>query len=182
MIGNSLLTQVLIAGVAIGIIITYIQPTLAEIGVRQDEIEKTRQELENITAVNQRLAALYAQVNAIPQSDQAALLTFLPDQVDEVQVLKDLSLMTSEVDVFVNSLTYDGPTEFLGGDASIERPFAHSFSLSFLSSYEQMKNLLLRLEQNNYPLTVDSLNVSPNEGGLLSISLTLHAYSHKNIE
>jgi hypothetical protein len=182
MIGNSLLTQVLVAGVAIGIIITFIQPTLKDIGVRQDEIEKTRKELANITAVNQRLAALYVQVNAIPQSDQAALFTFLPDQVDEVQVLKDLSIMTSEADVFVNNLNYDGGTEFVGGESSIEKPYAHSFSLNFLSSYEQMKNLLLRLEQNNYPLTVNSLSVSPNEGGLLDVSLTLHTYSHKNRE
>jgi Tfp pilus assembly protein PilO len=179
MIGNSLLIQVIMAGIAIGIVITYIQPTLGEISLRQDEIAQTKEELEEINNVNDRLETLYTQLTAIQSSDKAALFTYLPDTVDEVQVLKDISRMAEDSGIVLNGLDYIGVDEAEGSTGAFAQPFAHSFSASFVSTYEQMKNFLLRLEQNNYPLNIKALTSSPNEGGLIDVSLALVTYSHK---
>jgi Tfp pilus assembly protein PilO len=180
MFGNSLLTQVIVAGISIGIIFTYIQPKLGEIKSRQDEIAQTRDELQRVTEVNTRLEQLYDQLNSIPQSNKAALLTYLPDQVDEVQVLKDLSQITRDTEVMVRNLTYEGSSNQSGGAG--DGPIPVSFNLTVETSYEGLKNLLSYLERNNYPLVVESLTVTPTEGGFLDVELALVTYSFNEVE
>ena len=185
MVGNSLIIQIFTAGLAIGIVMTYIQPTLAKIRTHQDDIAKVEEESARISEVNQRLARLYAQVNEIPVSDKAALFTYLPDEVDDVQVLKDLFLMAEEADVLVGELAYGGPEQAMAsadGTATELQPAGHIFNLSFQGSYEQFKRILTRLEQNNYPLVVKELDVSPTEGGLLDVDLALVTYAHTSAE
>ncbi len=136
-------------------------------------------ELEEINNVNQRLDSLHTQLTSIPQSDKEALFRYLPDKVDEVQVLKDLTAMVRDSRLLLSGLTYDGASS--GKDkvaGATSQPFVHTFSLNFLSSYSQMKEFLLRLERNDYPLVVSSLSASPNEGGLIDVSLTLLTYAH----
>lgn len=184
MIGNSLLTQVGIAGLAIGIIVTYIQPTFTEIKNRQDEIKQTKEELAKVTVVNQRLAQLYSSVNQIPQTDRLALTTYLPDELDEVKVLRDLSIIADQAQILVTSLKYSkaGP---VGGSSqteatnSVPMPQVHSFDLSFTSSYEAFKEFLLLLEKNNYALDIAQAEVSQSESGQMSIVLEINTYSVK---
>lgn len=180
MFGNSLLTQVAAAGIAIGIIVMHIQPTLDEVKVLQDEILNTQEEKAKIEAVNDQLNKLYAEVNAMQAADKKALITYLPDTIDEVQVLKDLSLIARDSEVYVQAITYDGIKQSKAAPATDEeKPFVHTFSINMSSTYEQVKEFLLRLEQNNYPLTVYTMSVKPAEGGILDVSFELQTYSHK---
>lgn len=180
MFGNSLLTQIGVAGLAIGIIVTYIQPTLDTVKSLQDDIEDTKNEAAKIISVNERLNALYTEVNAIRVADKNALLTYLPDKIDEVKVLKDLAWMARDSNVFIKNLNYDGVIRLKSSaDQGDAQPTAHSFKIGLSSSYAQLKNFFLRLEQNNYPFTVHTLSITPTEGGVLEVSLTLLTYSHK---
>ncbi len=181
MIGNSLIIQIFTAGLAIGIVITYIKPTMGVIRTHQDDIAKVREESARITQVNQRLASLYAQVNEVPQRDKAALYTYLPDEVDDVRVLKDLSAMSDEAKVLVSDLSYGGKEQPGAVDESSPqvKPEGHLFNLSFQGSYEQFKQMISMIEKNNYPLVIKELNVTPTEGGLLTVTLTAVTYSHK---
>lgn len=183
MIGNSLITQIIVAGLAIGIIVTYIQPSITNIGLLQDKIAKTLEELENVNEVNNKLAALVSQAGAISPSDKQALSTYLPESFDEVKVMKDLEAITEEAGVILSTLDYSGEVpvivaeEVLGEVTAL--PVGHNFSLSITSSYQQMKYLLLLLERNNYPLDIQTLSISPTEGGLLDLSLDVRTYSYK---
>lgn len=178
MIGNSLLTQVVVAGIAIGIIFTYIQPALGEIKLRQDEIDQTKEEFKKVTDVNARLAELYAQINAIPQRDKGALITYLPDYVDEVRVLKDLSLIANDAKVKLIDVSYGGSASQVSAVDESEI-ITHTFSMNLESSYEGLKNTLSYLERNNYPIVVETMDVTPTEGGFLDVTLSLITYSTK---
>lgn len=180
MIGNSLLTQGIVLVLALAIIFTYIKPTLAEIGIRQDEIAQTKTELETITAVNIRLNDLVKAVEAIPQVDKTALYAYLPDTVDEVKVLKDLSSMAAIVGIAVRDLSYEGEEKIneAAEDAAV-KPIPHVFKISTAGSYEKLKQFLLFLEQNKYPLEVTTLAITPIEGGYLELGLGIVTYSHK---
>jgi len=179
--GNSLLLQVLTAGLAIGIVITYIQPTIGVIRTHQDDIAKIEAEANTINGTNQLLADLYKQVNDIAPRDKAALMTYLPDEVDDVRVLKDLNNMGEDTGVLMGELNYGGiePLVLSDDSANVSQPDGHLFNISFMSSYEQFKEMLGLLERNNYPFLVRSLNVTPTEGGLLSVKLVLVTYSYK---
>lgn len=181
MIGNSLLTQVVIAGIAIGIVITYIQPTMEKISSRQDEIAQTKSELERVNAVNARLNQLVEQTNAISQRDKLALTTYLPDQIDTVQVLKDISSMTQIAGLVTTALTYTGEETVRPSSQEDDAvaPLVHGFDLTVDGPYENIKQLLLLLEQNNYPLEVMDLNITPTEGGLLTVAIKLNTYTYQ---
>jgi hypothetical protein len=180
MIGNSLVTQGIVLALALAVVFTYIKPILSEIGTRQDEIAQTKTELETITSVNSRLAELVKAVEAIPQVDKTALYAYIPDTVDEVQVLKDLSSMAAIVGVAVRNLSYEGEGKIneAAEDAAV-KPIPHTFKISTAGSYEKLKQLLLFLEQNKYPLEVTTLVITPIEGGYLELELGIVTYSHK---
>lgn len=178
MIGNSLLTQVIVAGIAIAIILTYIQPTIDEITNRQNEIAQTRSELEKVNLVNKKLDDLVVRNNAISQRDRQALNIYLPDKIDTVRVLKDISTMSGVAGIILSALSYTGQSNPQTGEDE-EAPSEHGFSVNGEGSYEQIKRLLALMEQNNYPLTIESLNITPTEGGTLTLSLELITYSHQ---
>lgn len=183
MIGNSLITQIVVTGLAIGIIVTYIQPSITEIGELQDDIDKTAKELERVNEVKNKLAALVSQAGAISSSDKQALSIYLPESFDEVKVMKDLDAIAEDAGVRLNSLTYGGeaPIKVAEGVAGVptELPVGHKFSIVTTCSYQQMKYLLLLLERNNYPLDIQTLSIAPTEGGLLDLSLDVQTYSYK---
>ncbi len=185
MIGNSLITQIVVAGLAIGIIITYIQPKITEIGVLQDNIAKTIEELDNVNEVNQKLAIVVSQAGAISSNDKLALSIFLPESFDELKVMKDLEAVTKEAGVIVSTLSYGGEDMLASAETqeleteAVELPTGHNFLLGISSSYEQMKHLLLLLERNEYPLDIQNLTINPTQGGLLDVSLDIRTYSYK---
>lgn len=178
--GNSIVTQVIVLGLALAIAFTYIKPTLAEIGARQDEIQKTKTELETINAVNNRLNDLVKGVEAIPQVDKTALFTYIPDKVDEVRVLKDLSSIAAIVGVAIRNISYDGQdTSAQEVENTTFSPIGHVFSITVISSYDKVKKFLALLEQNEYPLEITTLELLPIDGGYLELNLTIMTYAHE---
>lgn len=183
MIGNSLIIQIGMAGLAIGIIVTYIQPTFIEIKNRQDQLVQTKEELQKVNAVNQRLAQLYSSVNDIPQTDKIALSTYIPDEIDEIKVLKDLYIISDLAKVLVTNLRYTGLSNKSNlsnpNEEAVPKPKAHAFNLAFTSSYEDFKQMLALLEKNNYALDIESVTVTPGNDGLLMVDLEIVTYSVK---
>ncbi len=183
---NSLLVQLLTIGIAIAVIVSYIQPKFAEIGVLQDEITKTQEEYNRISEVNARLAETYSQLNSIPQSYKTALLTYLPERVDEVRVMKELAEIARQAEVTLSDLSYESEESRPGSGASVPegesgevsdfilRP--HVFTVNFNSSYEGLKQFLTLIERNNYPLQVKEMNIKPTEEGLLGVQMSLETY------
>ena len=185
MIFNSFVTQIAMAIVAVGILFTYVQPTFSKIGTIQESVEQYQAEQEKVASVNASLATLVQKVNNISSADMKALLTYLPDEVDQVKVSRDIFLMAEEADVYLRSVQYDGIYEqevpVVTGElvpTLPTGPTGHSFVLDFSGTYDQTKLLLSLLEQNNYPLEVHELSVAPVEGGLLETSLKVVTYSH----
>jgi len=179
MIGNSLLTQIIVAIISIGIIITYIQPTLTQINSRQSEIGQTKDELERVNEVNNRLNQLVEQTNSISPRDKQALTTYMPSNIDTVQVLKDISTMALAAEVTNTALTYTGEDEVVSIEENKQSLLIHTFDLNIEAAYNQLKDLLLRFEQNNYPLEIVSLKVSPAKSGKLGANLVIETYSNQ---
>ncbi len=187
MISNSLLTQIIIAALAVGIIVSYIRPAFARISEQQASILETRAEKERISEVNQTLASLVERLNDISQSDIRALNTYLPDEVDEVRVLKDITEITRSAGVRAEQLAYGGEVtisrEALGDSATtpgIEMPAAHQFSLQLVGSYLQVKQFLTLIERNDYPLHISDISFGVTEGGFINVEVKLLTYAHKH--
>lgn len=183
MIGNSIITQIGIIAVSLGIILTYIKPAFGEIRSIQDDIAKTEEQYANVKATNDLLASLYANLTAIPQVNKNALFIYLPDKTDEVLVMKDLTSIAKDSQVLIKNLSAKGSGKNNKSNSNttsdLNTPFKQNFTIGIVSSYEQLKDFLQRLEQNNYPLVVDTMSVKPNSSGLLDTEININTYSHK---
>jgi hypothetical protein len=178
MIFNSLITQLVMLVLAIGIVITYVQPTFVNIGLTQSAIEQYKTESLKVDEVNLKLQSLISRVNNMSERDKKSLSTFMPDEIDHVVVSRDIYTMSLQSGAYLESVNYEGiKAEATLVEASSRLPIKHAFNANISGTYDQVKNFLGLLEKNNYPLEVHEFNLSSTETGLIKLELTIITYS-----
>lgn len=188
-----LVAQLGLVIVAIVIITTYIQPTFATIGEIQTQQFEFQNAIENATKLNNLLASLVAQVQSVAATDRARLERFMPDRIDEIEVLADLTSIAERSRVAMNQAAADvvapyvsqlPATETAGAVVTSERTtdnkfYSQDFSMSVVGRYESLLDFLRNLEQSAYPLDVVDLSFTPNQEGssLYTFTLTVRTYA-----
>ena len=178
MIPKGLFTQIAIILLSVGIIIAYIQPTFESIADKQDSIGIYQNEKDKVSQVNQKLAAQISSLESIATTDTRDLLVYMPSQVDEIAVMRDLQAISDEAGVLFRTVVYDGPQED-EDEENLIGPYPHDFSLNFEAVYSSTKEFFTLLQQNKYPLEVSSLEINSGEGGFLEVAVIITTYSHK---
>jgi Tfp pilus assembly protein PilO len=188
MMPTGLLSQISLIILSVGVIFTYVTPTLDEIKKTQDTITVYETEKEKVSDVNLKLDQVASTLNSISTEDQRKLLAYMPDSVDTVSVPRDIKAIADNNGLILEQITYVGPEEpavaatfvdpslSMGILQSSGDPEAHTFSVEFESSYEQVKQFLSDLEKNAYPLEVHDLVIEQTEGGFLSVEMKLVTY------
>lgn len=178
MIFNALMTQIIMAVVALGIIFTFVQPTFINIGIIQVAVEQYRTELLKVDEVNKMLETLLSRVNNMSEKDNKALVTYMPDNVDHVAVSRDIYIMSKQSGAFLESVTYAGikPGKVLAEESNKE-PVRHAFTANVSGTYDQIKDFLGLLESSNYPLEIHEFKLTSTEKGLIRVDLTIITYS-----
>lgn len=181
MIFNSFITQVGMIVLSIGILLLYIRPDFAEIGIIQNAIVEYNTELTKINSTNERLSFLVSKVNSISSADSKALLTYMPDKIDDVAITRDIFTIAEVSEVYVDTIGYEGIKKATAGDTSFNenKPIPHSFIVTVSGTYEEVKTFLSNIEQNNYPLEIYSLDITSSEAGLIEADMNIVTYSHK---
>jgi len=181
MIPKGLFTQIAMLILAVAIIITYVQPAFVKIGSVQDDIGIYEEQRNKVASVNDQLAALVARMESVSNDDKRRLLTYLPDSVDEVAVQRDLVAIMAEAGVIYKSVSYMGKAsdQTTASKAEIVLPSGSSFDLAIDGTYGQIKNFLRLLEQNQYPLEIQNLDIVQLEGGFLNANMQLNTYAYK---
>lgn len=165
------LTLVVIA-VLIGIM--YIKPTLDSISEVQDDILTYQNEINNVGQVNARLASLVSQIDSVSNTDQQALLRYLPNQIDELVVLQDIQSIISRHNFIIQDVSYD---ENISNNEEIDGVVVHQFSFSGSTNYAELKALLATFAQNDYLLEFQKLEVTAAAGDTLDVTAELVAYT-----
>ncbi len=174
---NSFFTQIVMTVVALGVIFFYVHPTFTRIGDTQKAIQSYQVEIEKVDGVNRQLAEFTRRLDQISQSDTISLMTYLPDTVDHMAVSADILNMAVEADVFLESIR---STEGVSNGANTKVTIEHTFSLSIVGTYENIKAFLAKLEENNYPLETHNLVLSASETDLMKATLSVVTYSFNN--
>jgi Tfp pilus assembly protein PilO len=183
MIFNSFFTQVFMAVVAGGIVLFYIKPAFTEIGILQNAVLEYQTELEKVNSTNDKLAELSSKLASVSAADAKSLVRYMPDNIDDVSVSRDIFIIAELSNVFLESVIYNGiDTAAVVTEEAVENnPIVHRFSINVSGSYTQLKVFFSRLEQNDYPLEVKDLKMTSSETGLIKAELSIVTYSHKNI-
>ncbi len=157
-------TQIILVIVSLVVIFTYIKPALLDIRTTQDELFQYSNAIDTADQLSALLSDLLATVSSFSASNLAALYEYLPDEVDTVQVMADISAIADKQGIRVVSLEV-GDLELPQENVVLEGEEISTSLLSFVDfdiklngSYESMKSFLKTLEQNKYPLEIMELS------------------------
>ncbi len=176
----SLFTQVGMIIVAATIVFTYIKPTFANIEKTRTTTDTYIIEADKVKGVDDLLVQKAAKVDAVSAADSAALKRYVPDEVDDVAVMKDIQGIFAALAFPLTSLNAGGASaapSAVSGTIGNVGLVPHSFTVATKLTYDELKTLLKVLEVNNYLLQIDSLTITPGESGLLTISMVLSTFN-----
>ena len=177
----SLVTQVGMIVVAVTIVIMYIQPKITSIGDIQDLTNKYEAETLNVSQINENLKTKIAAIESINPQDVQALARFMPDKVDDIAVLKDLSLILESQSISQYDIAYKGNNAATQGTGEVVSEYKSAveylFSAKFEATYTQLKDLLALIETNDYLLQVSNVKITEGTEEKLNVELNLTSYA-----
>lgn len=196
MIPKGLFTQIALVIISVGIIITYIKPEFSSVNETQNNITLYQTENSKVREVNQELERQVSIIDSISNDDYRKLLTYMPDEIDPIAVMRDLQFIAKDAGVVLTSVNDLGEVSVQSDQDSLyfaetfdpaatplledKKPVVHAFSLAVQGSYSQIKGLIERFEQNNYPMVVSAMEIKATEGGFLDGSITINTYGFIN--
>jgi uncharacterized protein YqgV (UPF0045/DUF77 family) len=177
----SLVTQIGLIAVAVAIVVLYIEPKITSIRQTQDLTSSYELETQNVSQVNESLKAKIAAIETIAPQDALALARYVPDTVDEIAVLKDISTVLEMQSINDFDLKYQGNNVGTEVEGEVASEFGavteHYFSVSFEAGYDQLKSVLAQLETNNYLLQVSNLKITDTKEGVLKADVSITTFS-----
>ncbi len=184
MIPKGVFTQVMMIIFAVVIIITYVKPVFAEINETQEKIALYTKERTKVLTVNSKLSQLISKMDkTVSNDDHRRLLTYLPDQIDNILVPRDLLAIVKESGMIYKNMTFEEVLKRRvpkkGSENTLREsfPLRHDFSILLEGTYIQTKNLFNLMAQNDYPLEIQSVSMKESEGGILSVEIKFISYS-----
>lgn len=174
--------------VAIGLFFAYVHPTYTgNVAVLRAEIQGYDDALVAAEEYSKKEAELVGQRSAIPEDQLARLEAFLPDGVDNVQLILDLNSLAARSGVELSD--FDIMSSEKGRDEEGSRFSLNSddlvdsldLSVSAVGSYESFKKFLQGAESSLRPLDLVELQIDDSTTGIYSYDITFRIYWLKNI-
>lgn len=177
----SLVTQIGMIAIAVAIVLMYIEPKITSIRETQDLILSYDVETQNVSQVNESLKAKISAIDMITPEDLQALARFIPSEIDEISVLKDLGTIIETQAITEYDIAYKGSNAGQIEDEEMPKEYGpvteHYFSASFEADYQQIKSVLALLATNNYLLQVSNIKLVDTAEGLVKVEMSLTAFS-----
>ena len=178
MISKGLFTQIAMIALAVGIVFTYIKPAFTDTTGVQDDIALYQVERQKISEVNSQLAGLMKKLETVSSLDQRRLFTYMPDEVDTIDVPRIIQSVTDESGVLLKQISYGSIVEVPASELNIAAAVSHNFTFNIEGTYAQIKETVSLLEQNEFPIEIHSLAIDVLDGGFLSGQFEVITYAH----
>ncbi len=168
--------------IALGIFFGYVRPTwIGEVADTRREIESYDAALEAAARFIDKQAALEAARNQLPPDQIARANAFLPDSVDNVQLILDLNSLATRAGLTLSDFETGAvdDTEQIGGEGGFERPSISdslTLSVSATGTYNAFRSFIAGVEQSLRPLDIIALTVSDSDTGVYTYQMTLEFY------
>lgn len=178
---------------ALGLFFGYVHPTYTgSISALDSEIKSYDAALDAADRFREREAALSAERAAIPPEGLARLEAFLPDGVDNVQLILDLDALASrsglsltDFDVATGDVSTDSTSPNPGGAilpgegvelGSAEPVDSIDLSVTATGTYGSLRAFLTGVERSLRLLDLVELTVEDSETGVYSYDMTFRLY------
>lgn len=171
--------------IALGIFFGYLRPLWSgQIAASRAQITNYDKALEAASSFTAQEAKLETARNAIPQSDLDRVEAFLPDGVNNVQLILDLNALADRTGMVLSNFGTDASvngSEDSGGSGGAfgsSRSATDSLTLSVSGSgtYDAFRAFLAGVEQSLRPLDITSLSVTDSPTGIYTYQMTFTFY------
>ena len=164
---------------AIGIFFGYVNPAYSgNVQALRAEIQGYDAALQAAKTFEEKQAALLNERNAIPVEDLARLEAFLPDGVDNIQLILDLNALADRSSITLAAFDVEVPDQDTdSGALQAEQPYESlELSLTALGTYDAFKNFLHSIEWSLRPMDLVSLSVADSTTGVYTYNMTFRIY------
>jgi len=168
---------------AVGIFFTYIQPQnekLLELKKTEVQYTSAQKQANNLRTTREGLQDTFKKVNI---QDQERLKLMLPDSVDNVRLLLDLTELARQqfgIELSTVNISSGGSGEEDSGKIIIDNANTGvgtvRVSFNFITTYEEYKEFLQALEKSLRLFDIKRLTVRTSEGPLNSYSVAFDTY------
>ncbi|MDB5195435.1 MAG: hypothetical protein JWO84_619 [Parcubacteria group bacterium] len=172
---------------ALGIFVGYINPTYTgKILPLQAQIKQYNSTLAAANDFNKKEAELATARNAIPADAISHLQAYLPDGVDNVQLILDLNalaaksgVLLSNFDIKSSASTNSGVDQSAGAlplDPSAKPTDAIDVSVAATATYGAFRTFLDGVERSLRPMDVVQMTLNDSTTGVYTYNLTFRIY------
>lgn len=163
--GFKLLTQLVLIITALVVIFAFIKPSFEEIRMTQDDVLQYSDAVNKAAEFNARLQELVNVERSFSQQQMQALETFIPSEIDEGAVMRDIQTIFRQEGVELDSLVAKAavsPTQgvqFEQAEVPQDSQLSYQdFTVGFTASYDELRSVLQLLERNAYLFEVVTLD------------------------
>jgi len=168
---------------AVGLFFGYVQPTYKEeIAAQRAKIRSYDSALAAAATFREKREALIEQQNAIPQSDRTRIEGFLPDGVDNVQLIVDLNALASRSGMRLSDFNIAEAEESQGVEPgrialdAVQAVDSLEISVTAVGTYGSFRTFLAGVEHSLRPMDLVDLQISDSETGVYNYAMTFRIY------
>lgn len=181
---------VILICLSIGIFFLYISPTYKNgIIPLKDEIQKSDSALAAAADFNAKQAQIATERAAIPSDAVEKLQKYLPDGVDNVQMILDLNALAARSGVTLSrfgikensQVTSDGAIDtsgsgLMGSQQKAKGTDSLDISVTATGTYTAFRTFLFGIEHSLRPLDVTQIIINDSKTGVYTYDMTLRIY------
>jgi len=162
----------------------YVSPTYKnKIMPLQEDIQKSEAALAAARDFTEKEAQIATQRASIPQSDIEKLQKYLPDGVDNVQMVLDLNSLASRSGITLsnfgikeNRQSSDNPEDSLMTIQNGKKTDSLDLSVTATGTYASFRTFLYGIEHSLRPLDINQILVSDSKTGVYTYDITFRIY------
>ncbi len=176
----SRILPILFVLIAIGLFFGYVNPTYTgDVAVIRAEIAGYDGALDAAKKFAEKKDELKRERNSIPQEGLDRIEAFLPDGVDNVQLILDLNSLASRSGITLSNFDMGVPEENTGDRLSLASEGATeslNLSVSATGSYAALKTFLKGAEWSLRPMDLIDLSLGESKTGVYTYDMTFRIY------
>lgn len=191
------LTPVIAILVAVGLFFTYVQPTFDEIRAVQDETHDYDEAISKAEQLRDRINELNRQKNSISLTNLERLEAFLPDRVDEVELLIAIDALADTHNLAFGDIIVGGESAEAAAESARNRTDEDDMpdndgspgdqyeqldiGFTVTGTYEDFREFLKEVERSLVLMEVTEIAFTESEGDLIEFMLDIRVFSLKPI-